>query len=109
MGEVPRLPLVLTVHSHEAFNFSLRFPALVIDPKMPKTGMFHNGIPIPAPPEKVDVEEIKKINSQNFKVLNIANFHTDPHYLILFFDTRRTWQWLLGDKLELLGVDSGLA
>jgi bromodomain and PHD finger-containing protein 1 len=38
----------------------------------------------------------------------MANTHTTPHYLILFFDAKRTWQWLQRDKLEPLGVDSEL-
>ena len=42
-------------------------------------GYFHNGVPIPVPP---------------VEVLNLAETHTKPHYLILFFDTKRTWQWL---------------
>jgi hypothetical protein len=42
-------------------------------------GYFHNGVPIPVPP---------------IEVLQLAETHTRPHYLILFFDTKRTWQWL---------------
>jgi bromodomain and PHD finger-containing protein 1 len=69
------------------------YPALIINPKMPRTGYLHNGVPIPVPPQEV---------------LDMANSHTSPHYLILFFDAKRTWQWLTRDKLEPLGVDSEL-
>ena len=51
------------------------------------------GVPIPVPPQEV---------------LDMANTHTTPHYLILFFDAKRAWQWLQRDKLEPLGVDSEL-
>ena len=66
------------------------YPALIINPKMPRTGYLHNGVPIPVPPQEV---------------LDMAVTHESPHYLILFFDSKRTWQWLLRDKLEPLGID----
>ncbi|XP_064607465.1 peregrin-like isoform X2 [Liolophura sinensis] len=69
------------------------YPALIINPKMPKTGYFHNGVPIPVPPDEV---------------LNLQRRYDEPVYLVLFFDTKRTWQWLPRNKLEPLGVDSGL-
>jgi len=69
------------------------YPALIINPKMPRTGYFHNGVPIPVPPQDV---------------LSLADSHTKPHYLILFFDNKRTWQWLPRDKLEPLGMDTEL-
>ncbi|XP_061178693.1 peregrin-like isoform X3 [Saccostrea echinata] len=69
------------------------YPALIINPKMPKTGYFHNGVPIPVPPDDV---------------LALQRKYDEPVYLILFFDTKRTWQWLPRNKLEPLGVDSGL-
>ncbi|XP_074645321.1 peregrin-like isoform X2 [Tubulanus polymorphus] len=69
------------------------YPALIINPKMPKTGYFHNGVPIPVPPDDV---------------LQLQKRHDDLVYLVLFFDTKRTWQWLPRNKLEPLGVDSGL-
>ncbi|KAK7084038.1 Bromodomain and PHD finger-containing protein 1, partial [Halocaridina rubra] len=69
------------------------YPALIINPKMPKTGYFHNGVPIPVPPDDV---------------LTLANNYASPMYLVLFFDNKRTWQWLPRVKLEPLGVDSTL-
>ncbi|KAF4532484.1 hypothetical protein B566_EDAN003060, partial [Ephemera danica] len=66
------------------------YPALIIDPKMPRTGFVKNGVPIPAPPSDV---------------LALATNYRDPVYLVLFFDTKRTWQWLPRNKIEpLMGV-----
>ncbi|XP_049941218.1 peregrin isoform X1 [Schistocerca serialis cubense] len=65
------------------------YPALIINPKMPRTGYLHNGVPIPAPP---------------LDVLALASNYEEPVYLVLFFDTKRTWQWLPRNKLEPLGL-----
>ena len=43
---------------------------------MPRTGYFHNLVPIPVPPEEV---------------LALAANLTTPAYLVLFFDAKRTW------------------
>lgn len=42
---------------------------------MPR-GYVHNGVPIPSPPADV---------------IALANNYTEPVYLVLFFDTKRTW------------------
>nr|CAD7456104.1 unnamed protein product [Timema tahoe] len=42
------------------------YPALIINPKMPRIGYLHNGVPIPAPP---------------LDVLALADNYTDPVYL----------------------------
>ncbi|XP_068086582.1 peregrin [Anabrus simplex] len=64
------------------------YPALIIDPNMPRTGYLHNGVPIPAPPADV---------------LALRSNYEEMVYLVLFFDTKRTWQWLPRNKLEPLG------
>ncbi|XP_069684032.1 peregrin isoform X2 [Periplaneta americana] len=69
------------------------YPALIINPKMPRTGYLHNGVPIPAPPADV---------------LALASNYEEPVYLVLFFDTKRTWQWLPRNKLEPLGITTEL-
>lgn len=51
------------------------YPALIIDPGTPR-GTVHKGVPIPAPPDDV---------------LALAANYKDPVYLVLFFDTKRTW------------------
>ncbi|NXI39332.1 BRPF3 protein, partial [Galbula dea] len=70
------------------------YPALIIDPKMPREGLLHNGVPIPVPP--VDV---LKLGEQRQREAG------EKLFLVLFFDNKRTWQWLPRDKVYPLGVD----
>lgn len=68
------------------------YPALIIDPSIPK-GYVYNGVPLPTPPK--DVLELRKDK-------------TEPVFLVLFFDAKRTWQWLPPNKLEKLGQSDHL-
>uniref|UniRef100_A0A3P9NWJ0 Bromodomain and PHD finger containing 3 n=1 Tax=Poecilia reticulata TaxID=8081 RepID=A0A3P9NWJ0_POERE len=70
------------------------YPALIIDPEMPEEGLLLNGIPIPVPPK-----DVLRLGEQRQEETN------DRLYLVLFFDNKRTWQWLPRDKLTHLGVD----
>ncbi|XP_014678168.1 PREDICTED: uncharacterized protein LOC106817978 [Priapulus caudatus] len=69
------------------------YPALVIDPNVPKRSVCQNGEAIPAPPAYV---------------LEMRQNYATPVFLVLFFDARRTWQWLPRDKIEHLGGDACL-
>ncbi|XP_046387096.1 peregrin isoform X2 [Ischnura elegans] len=89
-GVVPLKPLDLVWAKCRGYPW---YPALIIDPKMPKTGILHNGVPIPAAPADV---------------LALSLNYTEPVFLVLFFDTKRTWQWLPRNKLEPLGMSTEL-
>ena len=68
------------------------YPALIIDPDIPK-GFVHNSVPLPCPPQNVLELRKKRIGNE---------------FLVLFFDAKRTWQWLPSTKLDLLGIDRPL-
>eukprot|EP00116_Pleurobrachia_bachei_P007019 sb/3467281/ len=67
------------------------YPAMIVDPST-APGYTHHGIPIPSPPSEVLQQQPDKGHS----------------FLVLFFDIRRTWQWLPHRKLQQLGVDTEL-
>uniref|UniRef100_A0A2K5XQU0 Bromodomain and PHD finger containing 3 n=1 Tax=Mandrillus leucophaeus TaxID=9568 RepID=A0A2K5XQU0_MANLE len=70
------------------------YPALIIDPKMPREGLLHNGVPIPVPPL-----DVLKLGEQKQAEAG------EKLFLVLFFDNKRTWQWLPRDKVLPLGVE----
>ncbi|XP_051509414.1 bromodomain and PHD finger-containing protein 3 [Myxocyprinus asiaticus] len=70
------------------------YPALIIDPEMPQEGLLHNGVPIPIPPL-----DVLRLGEQRQEEAG------EKLFLVLFFDNKRTWQWLPQDKVTPLGVD----
>ncbi|XP_076860271.1 bromodomain and PHD finger-containing protein 3 isoform X2 [Brachyhypopomus gauderio] len=70
------------------------YPALIIDPDMPEDGLLHNGVPIPVPPA-----DVLRLGEQRQEEAG------EKLFLVLFFDNKRTWQWLPREKLLPLGVD----
>ncbi|OON18894.1 Bromodomain protein, partial [Opisthorchis viverrini] len=74
------------------------YPALVIDPGA-SDGYSHNGVPVPIPPESV-LRWGRRITDGSSTVAD----EEKPNLLVLFFDTKRTWQWLSRYKLQPLGL-----
>ncbi|XP_056137628.1 bromodomain-containing protein 1b [Lampris incognitus] len=69
------------------------YPALIMDPKMPKTGHHHNGVSLPLPPQDV----LKVGEQMQYK-------SAEKLFLVHFFDNKRSWQWLPRSKMVPFGM-----
>ncbi|XP_064175277.1 bromodomain-containing protein 1-like isoform X4 [Anguilla rostrata] len=73
------------------------YPALIIDPKMPRAGCRRSGAWIPMPPLSV----LRVGEQMQYK-------SGEKLFLVLFFDNRRSWQWLPKSKMVPLGMDKAV-
>ncbi|CAI7935480.1 Uncharacterized protein PODLI_1B002515 [Podarcis lilfordi] len=88
------LSLVSLGATEQGFYLQAEFLRSIIDPDMPREGLLHNGVPIPVPPL-----EVLKLGEQRQAEVG------EKLFLVLFFDNKRTWQWLPQEKVIPLGVD----
>ncbi|KAL7064316.1 hypothetical protein AAHC03_05368 [Spirometra sp. Aus1] len=90
------------------------YPALLIDPSAPAENYNHNGVPIPTPPESVLTSASRLAGSispswsgkGSISSVSPLPRSSHPNLLVLFFDAKRTWQWLPREKLQPLAVDN---
>ncbi|KAL7402520.1 hypothetical protein ABVT39_016106 [Epinephelus coioides] len=73
------------------------YPALIMDPKARKTGCQHNGVELPQPPPDV----LRAGERMQFR-------SAEKLFLVHFFDSKRSWQWLPRSKMAPFGVNQTL-
>lgn len=88
--EIPLEPLDLVWAKCRGYPW---YPALIIDPE--SNIKSHNGVVIPVPPPQVLTLRPKQDRANRSQL-----------FLVLFFDVKRTWQWLPRSKLVPLGPDA---
>ncbi|XP_061780646.1 bromodomain-containing protein 1-like isoform X1 [Nerophis lumbriciformis] len=73
------------------------YPALIMDPRPRRMGRRHNGAELPRPPQDV----LRAGERMQFR-------SAEKLFLVHFFDSKRSWQWLPRSKMAPFGMDQTL-
>uniref|UniRef100_A0A3Q1FC77 Bromodomain containing 1b n=1 Tax=Acanthochromis polyacanthus TaxID=80966 RepID=A0A3Q1FC77_9TELE len=73
------------------------FPALIMDPRIRRTVSRHNGVELPPPP----LDVLRAGERMQFR-------SAEKLFLVHFFDSRRSWQWLPRSKMAPFGINKTL-
>uniref|UniRef100_A0AAZ3NVW2 Bromodomain containing 1b n=1 Tax=Oncorhynchus tshawytscha TaxID=74940 RepID=A0AAZ3NVW2_ONCTS len=68
------------------------YPALIIDPTLPRAGRHHHGVSLP-PLDVLRVGELMQYKSE------------EKLFLVHFFDNKHSWQWLPRSKMVAFGIN----
>uniref|UniRef100_A0A3B4A3E1 Uncharacterized protein n=1 Tax=Periophthalmus magnuspinnatus TaxID=409849 RepID=A0A3B4A3E1_9GOBI len=73
------------------------FPALIMEPRVRRAGYLLHGLDLPRPPRDV----LRLGEQMQFK-------SAEKLFLVHFFDSRRSWQWLPRSKMAPFGIQPSL-
>ncbi|XP_019117110.1 bromodomain-containing protein 1 isoform X1 [Larimichthys crocea] len=73
------------------------YPALIMEPRVRRTVSHHNGVELPLPP----VDVLRAGERMQFR-------SAEKLFLVHFFDSKRSWQWLPRSKMAPFGVNQTL-
>nr|XP_020449120.1 bromodomain-containing protein 1-like isoform X1 [Monopterus albus] len=73
------------------------FPALIVDPTVRRTMCQHRGVEVPQPPRGV----LRAGERMQFR-------SAEKLFLVHFFDSKRSWQWLPRSKMAPFGINQTL-
>uniref|UniRef100_A0A3B4UQG8 Bromodomain containing 1b n=1 Tax=Seriola dumerili TaxID=41447 RepID=A0A3B4UQG8_SERDU len=73
------------------------YPALIMEPRVRKTACQHNGVELPLPP----LDVLRAGERMQFR-------SAEKLFLVHFFDSKRSWQWLPRSKMAPFGINQTL-